>query len=120
MRLSLRELGKRCELTQSFLCDVERGKQGIGAESLLRVSRVIGISLDQLMSGDAGSSYAECLLDLPAGLVTFATDADIPFRHAVTMYWCARTIRDHQANARKASLDTWDWLRFYAALKDWL
>lgn len=122
LRLSLRELGQRAELAASFLCDVERDKRGIGADSLLRISRVIGVPLDQLMNEANGQvpDYSECLLELPGTLVSFAAAANVPFRHALCLYWCARTIRDHKVNTDKRPIEDMDWLRFYEALKDWL
>lgn len=119
LRWTLRELGERSDLTASFLCDVERDLRGIGVDSLLRLSNALGIPVDQLMSRGSRQTPAE-IVQLPARLQQWAYDADVPYRHAACLYWCARTVVDHQPSHRKGTLDEWDWAKFCEALKPWM
>lgn len=50
--LSLRALGERTGLSPSFLSEVENGRRGLGAGSLLRLCRVLGASMDYVMTGE--------------------------------------------------------------------
>ena len=50
--LSQRELGRRTGLSNSFLSEVENGRRGLGAASLLRLCRVLGASMDWVMTGE--------------------------------------------------------------------
>ena len=50
--LSQRELGRRTGLSNSFLSEVENGRRGLGAASLLRLCRALGASMDYVMTGE--------------------------------------------------------------------
>lgn len=50
--LSQRELGRRTGLSPSFLSEVENGRRGLGAGSLLRLCRAEGASMDYVMTGE--------------------------------------------------------------------
>lgn len=118
--LTLRELGVKVNLTASFLCDLEKDKRRVGADNLFRLSEVLGIPCDQLMRGQPGvkSDYHAELTRLPGSLIRYATDANVPFRDAMKLYWCQRTIADHAG--RPPDLEAVDWLKFHEALKEWL
>lgn len=119
LKLTLRELGAKCGLSATFLCEVECGKRGIGADSLLAVGEAIGLPLDQLMKGgEAQTSGVD--VKLPASLMRFATEANIPFRNAMTLLWMQKTIMDHRTNEKRVSLELVDWLLFYEAVKTFL
>jgi transcriptional regulator with XRE-family HTH domain len=120
LRWSLREMGQKTNLSVSFLCDIENDKRGIGADSLLSLSTALGIPMDQLARETNGQAAEAIMVQFPARLQQWAFDANVPYRHAGCLYWCARTIVDHRPVHARTGLDDWDWARFYEALKPWL
>jgi transcriptional regulator with XRE-family HTH domain len=120
LRWSLDELGRRATLSKSYLSELERNLRGVGAESLLSLSTVLGIPMDQLVKGSNGQAVESGLVQFPARLQQWAFDSNVPYRHASCLYWCARTIIDHQPNHKRARIEDWDWARFHEALKPWL
>lgn len=119
LKLSLRELGVRCGLSATFLCEIETGKRGIGADSLLSISQALGIPMDQLMKGgERQTSGVE--VRLPASLMALASEQDLPFRNVLCLYWLATTINDHRQGPRRTNLDVFDWVKLYEAVKEWL
>lgn len=119
LRLTLRELAARCELSASYLCDLELGKRGCGADVLVSLSAVLGLPMDQLMKGGERQT-AGAQVQLPASLMQFALEADLRFRQTQALYWMMKTVMDHRTNDKRISLEQVDWLRFYEAIKEFL
>jgi transcriptional regulator with XRE-family HTH domain len=47
-----KELAGRASLSRSFLCRLEKGKVTLKVRDLLRLSRTLGISLDEIVFGE--------------------------------------------------------------------
>jgi transcriptional regulator with XRE-family HTH domain len=120
LRWTLDELGRRTSLSKSYLSELERSLRGVGSDSLLSLSTALGIPMDQLVKGSNGQAIEAGAVKFPARLQQWAFDANVPYRHASCLYWCARTIEDHRSSHRRTGIDDWDWTRFYEALKPWL
>ena len=118
--LTLRQMGSQCSLSASFLSDLERGKRSLGADSLLSIAQVLGLPVDQLMTGNPARQIQGVAVQLPQSLMRMATQHDLPFRQALCLYWMARSIMDHRINERRQSLEKFDWLLFYQSVKDHL
>jgi transcriptional regulator with XRE-family HTH domain len=120
LRWTLRDLGARTGLSVSFLCDLERGRRGIGADSLQALSRELGISMDGLARGTVAEYLGKFAAEIPPSLARFAEESDLPFRHAVVLCRMQQIIMDHRIPSRRISLDRVDWVRFHEAVKEWL
>lgn len=117
---SLDVLAKNVQLSKTFLSELECGKRGIGADNLFRISQVIGIPADQLMGRNEDRQTSGVDVVLPGSLMRFASEADVSFRQALCLFWCARTINDHRKDRKRIDLDRWDWRKFHEAIKDFL
>lgn len=117
--LTMAALARQAGISKSFLCDVERNKRSVGAETLLALGRVLNVSLDELMSGTATQAQ-ELAFPLPLGLTNMAQDRDLSFRHMVCLYWLMHVIQDHKAPPRRTPLAAVDWVRFYEAVAEFL
>jgi transcriptional regulator with XRE-family HTH domain len=115
-------LAKAAGLSKSFLSDVENGKRRVGADSLLALGNALGLPLDQLMKGTHEPYRPDAAIQVtfPAGLLRWAAEMNVPFRHVLAVYWMMRTALDHRQNDRKGSMDEVDWLKFYEAVREWL
>ncbi len=113
------ELARRAKCSKSYLSELEHGKRGVGAELLLSLANVLGVSMDWLMVGD-GLSHGGIPLQLPQSLMRAGYDHEWPFGHGVVLYWLMRTIQEHKAPSKRIALESVDWLKFYDAVKEWL
>lgn len=119
LNLTLRELGAKAHLSFSFLSDVERGRRSIGADSLLALSVALEVPMDYLMGAVQDRLVSGNAVQIPQSLIAFASSANIPFRTALCLYWCARTLQDYRGRGR-LDLEQLNWDRLHSALQDWL
>lgn len=52
--LSLRELGKRLDVSHTFVAQIEKGKKTPNVEMVLKISRIFNISTDVLIKDELG------------------------------------------------------------------
>ena len=52
-RLTLREIGARAELSESFLSQLERGQTGVTIASLQRIAGALGVEVSDLFAADS-------------------------------------------------------------------
>lgn len=113
------QLAQRAGISKSFLSELENGKRSVSADNLLDLARVLGVSLDYLMTGqEKGTKLAE--VQIPAALAKFAAEAGISFRQALTLLGMQRQIIAHRSATKKESLDKVDWRKFYECVKGFL
>ena len=53
------ELAEKAEISTKFLYEIEMGKKGLSAESVLKISRALSISSDYLLTGEGKSKYSK-------------------------------------------------------------
>lgn len=46
------ELAEKAEISTKFLYEVENGKKGVSAESILKISKALSVSTDYLLTGE--------------------------------------------------------------------
>jgi len=113
-------LANRAGLSKGFVSDIENGKRGIGAQSLLDVAQVLGMSLDYLMKGSEEASSAQ-EIEIPAKLAEFAKGAELSFRKTLLLLDMQRQIIAHRSSGKRDDdLETIDWQKFYESVKDFL
>lgn len=112
-------LAQKAGISKGFLSDLETGKRSISAETLLDLARVLGLSLDFIMTGEDPEEHAK-EIEIPANLAKFATEAGISFRQALALLGMQRQIVAHRGAGKKQTLDDVDWHQFYESVKDFL
>ncbi len=112
-------LAQKAGISKGFLSDVENGKRSIGAGTLLDVARVLGLSLDFLMTGEGAENEVK-EVEVPAGLAAFASEEGLSFRQAIVLLDMQRQIIAHRSTSKTRSLDQVDWRRFYESVKEFL
>lgn len=113
------ELAKRATISKGFLSDVENGKRGIGAETLLDLARVLGVSLDYLMVGADSDESIRRDVEIPSDLAEFAATKGLSFSRTLMLLKLQRQILAHRSS-RDARTATFDWTRFYDSIQDFL
>lgn len=52
LKLTQEEASERCDITNSFYGNIERGDKKMSVETLVKISRGLGVSLDYLIYGE--------------------------------------------------------------------
>ncbi len=112
-------LCQKAGISKGFLSDLENGKRNVSAETLLDLARVLGVSLDFLMTGQDAEAHA-MEIEVPSALALFASEEGISFRQTLMLLDMQRQIIAHRSNTRNRPLDEFDWRRFYESTKDFL
>lgn len=113
-------LATKAGISNGFLSDLENGKRSIGADKLLDIARVLGVSLDSLMQG-AEMPTSDGDVQFPARLAALARERNLTFLQALTLLDMQRQIVAHRsATSKETDLEGIDWLRFYESVKDFL
>jgi transcriptional regulator with XRE-family HTH domain len=113
-------LAQKAGVSKSFLSDLENGKRNVGADTLYDIARALSRSLDYLMTGTMSETEPTSEVQIPAALASFAAQAGISFRQALTLLEMQHQIIAHRSSTKKESLDKVDWQKFYEAVKDFL
>ncbi len=113
-------LAGKAGISKSFLSDIENEKRSIGAENLLDLARVLGRSLDYLMTGGGGETTDPKEVEIPAALARFASEASLTFRQTLALLDMRRQILAHRSGSGNEPLDQIDWPHFYECVKEFL
>jgi transcriptional regulator with XRE-family HTH domain len=112
-------LAQKVGLSKGFLSDLEGGKRGVSADNLLDIARVLGVSLDYLMTGAAVESPA-AQVPIPASLARFAAEERLSFRQTLMLLDMQKQIVAHRSARKKDGLEAVDWRKFYEGVKEFL
>lgn len=112
------ELAQKAGISKSFLSDLENGKRSLGAETLLDLSRAMGLSLDYLMTGEGEKIQKEA--QIPLSLASFAAEEGLSVRDALTLMHMHEQITVTRKRGVGKKLAKVDWRAFYTAVKKFL
>ena len=112
-------LAVKAGISKSFLSDLENNKRKVGADKLLDIGRVLGLSLDYLMKGDASPPERE-EIPIPASLATFAAEEGLSFRQTLALLEMRQQIVAHRSTTDKGDTEQFDWRKFYEAVREFL
>ncbi len=113
------ELCKKAGISTGFLSDLENKKRSVSAETLLDIARVLSLSLDYLMKGDAAQVQSE-EVQIPASLSDFAKSENISFIQALMLLDMQRQIIAHRSTSKADDLQNVNWKSFYDSVKGFL
>lgn len=113
------QLAKESGLSKGFLSDLEAGKRSVGADSLLAIANVLGVSMDYLMTGEVTQPRTG-EVHIPAALSQFARSAKLTFNQALLLLDLQRQIIAYRSHSKSDDLEKVDWKRFYEAVKDYV
>lgn len=122
-RLELRwtqdTLAEKAGISTSFVSDLENNNRSVGADRLLDVARVLGVSLDYLMKGEE-MVMAQAQIVIPQRLADFAQQKKLPFNQILTLLQMRRQILAHRSVTRSENPEDFDWEGFYKSVKSFL
>lgn len=114
------KLAVRADISKGFLSDLENGKRGVGAETLLHVARALGVSLEFLMTGEGGDESQPQEVQIPAGLSRLASEEELSFRQVLMLLDMQQQILAHRSPTRSSGLEDFDWRKLYESVKGYL
>ena len=112
-------LAEKAGISKGFLSDLENAKRSVGADKLLDIGRVLGLSLDYLMTGK-DSEVEQTQVQIPSSLAVFAAKVGLPFRQVLALLEMQKQIVAHRSTTKKDDPDKVDWQKFYEAVKEFL
>src|SRR5712691_3278270 len=72
-------LAEKAGISKGFVSDLENSKRNVSADTLLDIAKVLGLSLDYLMTGEDGEKKVREVVEIPADLAELADTENIPF-----------------------------------------
>lgn len=121
--LSQQDICSRVGLSKSFFSELESGKRNVSSSNLLSIGRVLGVSLDWLMTGKEyqGSAMA---VEMPESLVEYVKKQKVAPKLASTMLAVQELILASKVSkgSKKKGVDLSkvDWKRVHGACKELL
>jgi|ERR1700730_1664552 len=112
-------LADKARISKGFLSDLENNNRSIGAERLLDLARVLGVSLDYLMKGEA-TVAVQAQIVIPQRLADFAKQKALPFNQTLALLEMRRQIIAHRSVSRSENAEDFDWEGFHKSVKDFL
>lgn len=119
LRWTQDELAEKAGLSKGFLSDLENSNRSIGAERLLDLARVLGLSLDYLMKGEIAAAIQTQIV-IPQKLADFAKHKALPFNQTLTLLDMRRQIIAHRSATKSDNPEDFNWEGFYKSVKDFL
>lgn len=119
LRLSLKELAKRGSISTTYLWEIEKGQaSNPGGEILFRLSKVLGVSIDLLMSGNEFTEGAQ-EISIPGELALMADTLGLPFNQVCALVKVAKALEQTSSQFQLKPIH-WDWRLLYERVKEWL
>ena len=112
------KLATKAGISKGFLSDLENGKRGVSAETLLDIGRVLGVSLDHLMKGETDEQSVRSEVEIPTDLAEFASAVGLSFRQTMTLLQMQRQIIAHRTGGGERA--SFDWPKFYQSVRAFL
>lgn len=112
-------LAEKAGISKGFLSDLENSKRNVGADTLLDIAKVLGLSLDYLMTGEGEKKVRE-VVEIPADLAELAERENIPFPKILLLLQMRRQIVAHRSGSKRQAAESFDWSRFYRSVKDFM
>jgi transcriptional regulator with XRE-family HTH domain len=113
-------LAQKAGISKGFLSDLENDKRNISADTLLDIARVLGLSLDYLMTGEDGDASIKNVVEIPAGLAALGQKEGLSFPKMLTLLQMRRQIVAHRSTEKKLATDDFNWQKFYQSVKTFL
>ena len=121
--LSQHDICIRVGLSKSFFSELESGKRNVSSSNLLSIGRVLGVSLDWLMTGKEYQGVAMAL-EMPESLVEYSRKQKVAPKLASMMLAVQELILASKVSkgSKKKGVDLSkvDWKRVHGACKDLL
>jgi len=120
--MTAKELAREAKISASYLSEVERGISAVSSEKLLKIARHLGVSLEYLLEGEAGTPLTNQRPDvhIPAALSEAADQLDLTFNETMRLIQARQSLRARRSTGQEHEFDSDGWVRFYKRVKDFM
>lgn len=116
-RITQEQLAVAADISKSFLSEVENNKRNISSQALLRIAKVLGASVDYLLTGEAKEDRLKEPVVIPPELSRAADELHLSFNETVELLEAHRSVVARRSNKSTKSFTVEDWKELYKAIK---
>lgn len=116
-RITQEQLAVAADISKSFLSEVENNKRNISSQGLLRIAKVLGASVDYLLTGEAKEDRLKEPVVIPPELSRAADELHLSFNETVELLEAHRSVVSRRSNKTTKSFTVEDWKELYKAIK---
>ena len=114
-------LAREASLSKSFISDLENGKTRASGDNLLKITEILGVSLDYLMKGHGGEEVvAPKTLEIPIELSKVAEELNIPFGEVLVVLEVQRSLVARRNSRQKHTMSEDDWKQLFENLRSFM
>ncbi|PYP90834.1 MAG: hypothetical protein DMG65_10010 [Candidatus Angelobacter sp. Gp1-AA117] len=115
---TLEKLAEKTGLSRSFLSEVENNKATPSAESVLKISNALGVSLDYLLKGEIGKEERERKpVEIPPTLSAVAAEEHWSFNETMRVLAAHNSVVGNRGNTFKRQPSKEEWKQLHEAIK---
>ena len=116
-RITQDQLAVAADISKSFLSEVENNKRNISSQGLLRIAKVLGASVDYLLTGEAKEDRLKEPVVIPPELSRAADELHLSFNETVELLEAHRSVVARRSNKATKSFTVEDWKELSKAIK---
>ena len=111
------QLANQSKISKSFLSEIENNKRNVSSQALLRIAKVLGASVDYLLTGESKENPAKGPITIPPELSRAAEDLQLTFNQTLDLLEAQRSIVARRTQKSIKSLSVEDWKELHKTLK---
>lgn len=110
-------LAERAGLSKGFLSDVENNKRNVGSQNLLKISNVLGASVDYLLRGETSDAGVPEPIVIPPELSQAAEELELSYSATIELLEAHRSVIARRNNRGLRKFGVEDWKKLHEAIK---
>ena len=111
------QLANQAKISKSFLSEIENNKRNVSSQALLRIAKILGASVDYLLTGESKENPAKGPITIPPELSRAAEDLQLTFNQTVDLLEAQRSIVARRTQRSVKNLSVEDWKELHKTLK---
>ena len=111
------QLANQAKISKSFLSEIENNKRNISSQALLRIAKILGASVDYLLTGESRETTTKGPITIPPELSRAAEELQLSFNQTLDLLEAQRSIIARRAHKSIKNLTVEDWKELHKTLK---
>ena len=111
------QLANQAKISKSFLSEIENNKRNVSSQALLRIAKILGASVDYLLTGESKESPSKGPIMIPSELSRAAEELQLTFNQTVDLLEAQRSIIARRTHKSIKNLTVEDWKELHKTLK---
>jgi transcriptional regulator with XRE-family HTH domain len=115
--ISQDRLAAEADLSKSFLSEVENDKRNISSQALLRIAKILGASVDYLLTGNVKEKKLTQPVVIPPELSQAAAELRLSFAETIELLEAHGSVVGRRTTRSMKTLTTEDWKELHKTIK---